>query len=324
MVVNADGSGPASLIEWGEMPNVSPEGIIVFSSGIRYSDSPLSDGESEHYHGRLDPGYLVSRLPFHMYRYVNSVSKIFVMDVDGANIKELFRSVDVGASFPKFSPDGKKIAFKGTKEFRNQLWIMESNGNNPTQLTRRENIHYFCWRPDGKIIFTSEDESIWIMDCDGKNAQQLFLLEEDEYEPVWNCEGKKLAFGKEDDLYVMDSNGRNRRRLSELGGWIGGWSPDGHWIVFCSRKRNPNGCDIFIIRDDGKYEHRLTDLSIPTGHAGGDFDPCWLASLPSRGEMLMKLVRKLYAPITQLTLVLKSAMVDLVNTLNLINESKGS
>lgn len=49
-----------------------------------------------------------------------------------------------------------------------------------------------------------------------------------------------------------------------------------------------------------------------------------IASLPSRDRMLTKILGQLSAPMTQLALDLKGAMVNVVNALNQIKESKGS
>ncbi|MFQ6676456.1 MAG: 50S ribosomal protein L10 [Fidelibacterota bacterium] len=49
-----------------------------------------------------------------------------------------------------------------------------------------------------------------------------------------------------------------------------------------------------------------------------------IAALPGRGEILTRLLGRLSAPMTQLTRVLKGAMVGLVSALHQIKESKGS
>ena len=48
MAMNADGSELTTLLDWGEMPNVSPDGRkIVFSSGINYSSEPMPEEDFE-------------------------------------------------------------------------------------------------------------------------------------------------------------------------------------------------------------------------------------------------------------------------------------
>lgn len=277
MVMNADGSGLSSLLDWGEMPNASPDGIIiVYISGICYSQQPLPESDSEYYHSQLDSTYRVTRLPFEAFPFINSSPDIYLIDTNGTNIKKLISNVEMGSSFPKFSPDGKRIAFKGTKNNETQLFVVDANGRNLNQLTHGESVDYFYWIFDNRIVFETRNGEKIITDYNGRNLERLTIFEKDEYEPVWDSVGKKIAFCKGSDLFVMDTDGKNRQCLTDIRGWIGNWSPDGQWIVFSSRKMNGNGADIFIIRKDGKHECRLTDLYIQDGEIGGDFDPCWL------------------------------------------------
>ena len=249
MVMNADGSGLINLLDWGEMPDVSPDGNkIVFSFDL----------------------------------------DIYLMDINGTNIKRFTFSEEMGSSFPKFSPNGKKIGFKRTKENKSEIWMMNIDGKNIEQLTYEKDPSYFCWTPNGKIAFQKVCSDIfpqsftiiyknYTMDLNRRNIEEFSIFKKDEYEPVWDSVGEKIAFCKGSDLFVMDKDGKNKKSLTEIKGWIGGWSPDNQWIVFSSRKLNGNGADIFIIRKDGKYECRLTNLIIKGGKSGGDFDPCWLS-----------------------------------------------
>lgn len=55
-----------------------------------------------------------------------------------------------------------------------QLWVMDSNGGNPIQLTQ-DGGWAADWSPDGHfIVFTNPaDGRLWIMDADGSNWRQL-------------------------------------------------------------------------------------------------------------------------------------------------------
>jgi len=279
-VMNSDGSRLSNLLNWGEEPDVSPDGTkIVFSSGPHYSDNPVTENEALYYHDQIDSGYSITRVPaneiFFGVHYMDGSPEIYSMDLDGSNLKKLTDDDNVGSSFPKFSPDGSKIAFKRTENHTTQIWIMELKNKRVQQITQVKSISYFYWRFDNNIILADSDNKLFVIDPAGKNIRSLNIFEENDYEPKWSKDGKQIIFCNGNDLFIMDSNGRNRQRLTEISGWIGGWSPDNQWIVFSSRKMNGNGADIFIIRKDGKHEHRLTDLFVEDDHVGGDFDPCW-------------------------------------------------
>lgn len=108
--------------------------------------------------------------------------------IDSDSIRLTDNNVEDDA--PVFSPDGSKIAYASNWN----IWVMDTNGNNKTQLTFEEGPidgkkgSYTCdpaWTPDGNQIvyvrtelFEKKTEveyisHLWIMDADGANNQLL-------------------------------------------------------------------------------------------------------------------------------------------------------
>ncbi|KAF0151626.1 MAG: peptidase S9 prolyl oligopeptidase [Ignavibacteria bacterium] len=61
-------------------------------------------------------------------------SDIWIMNSDGTNLRALKYS-DAGESAPKFSPDGKKIAY----EMKGQIWLCDLDGKNDELLKNATN-----------------------------------------------------------------------------------------------------------------------------------------------------------------------------------------
>ncbi|MEJ2627089.1 MAG: DPP IV N-terminal domain-containing protein, partial [bacterium] len=84
---------------------------------------------------------------------------------------------------PIFSPDGSKIAFTKWGPDYSEIWVMDADGSNPTQLTSGYQDSYPAWSPDGSKIAFNRSWHIYIMNADGSEITQV-TQEEGEY-PTW-------------------------------------------------------------------------------------------------------------------------------------------
>src|SRR3954464_9213885 len=105
---------------------------------------------------------------------------IWVVEGDGANPRRL--TVNVARDFsPRFSPDGKWIAFTSSRTGNNDVFIMPSAGGEPKQITWYSGAdEALYWTPDGKgvVISTQRGLNAWgsplyIQPIDGSTAHPL-------------------------------------------------------------------------------------------------------------------------------------------------------
>ncbi len=108
-------------------------------------------------------------------------------------------------SDPQISPDGGHIAFvkshidDKTKEYRSNIWMVESSGGEPRQYTSGPTIDNSPrWSPDGtKIAFLSDrgaGKQIYVVTTTGGEACQITKLRWGAGTPVWSPDGSKIAF----------------------------------------------------------------------------------------------------------------------------------
>lgn len=118
--------------------------------------------------------------------------------------KETFMNME-SVNNPSISPDGKQIVFTRTwvdkvkDEYRSNLWIVETDGSRPRELTSGS------WRDSA---------------------------------PVWSPDGRRIAFLSDRDgtnqLHILWIDTREVAQLTHLEQAPGGvrWSPDGKWIAY--------------------------------------------------------------------------------------------
>ena len=145
---------------------------------------------------------------------------IRIMDADGGNKKRLTNYPEYDTS-PKWSSDGKKIAYRSGNLSNFDIWTMNPDGSDKKQLTAGALITDFDWSPDGRriayISWLTKDpkaKEIWIMDADGSNKELLLSVPCDPSRVgmglAWSPDGSKIAFDYHmvdvvnSDIYVID------------------------------------------------------------------------------------------------------------------------
>ncbi|HEX7847891.1 MAG TPA: hypothetical protein VF476_18955, partial [Chitinophagaceae bacterium] len=150
-------------------------------------------------------------------------------------------------SFPRFSPDGKTIAFTATYRGNADIYTMPVNGGVPVRLTwHAMNDRVIDWHPNGnQILFASLREN---------------------------------QVGNVSNLFLISKNGGLPEKLPVPYGELGSFSPDGESIAYVSRitenypfKRYRGGLASDVVLFNLK---KLTAENI-TANTGTDGKPVW-------------------------------------------------
>jgi Tol biopolymer transport system component/DNA-binding winged helix-turn-helix (wHTH) protein len=229
------------------MPDSS---AIVFSSDLGGTPAlwrvPVSAGEPERLpvgtEGAITPA--ISRKGASL-AYAQGTSSWSLMRVSLGNSKEAARKVLSSSeqdSAPKFSSDGKRIAFQSWRSGSQEIWTCDSDGKNPRRFTSFEGplTGSPSWSPDGKFLaFDSRPSGrshIFVMASGGAAPRRLTDGDFNDIVPNWSSDGQWIYFASKRSgrwqLWKVAVKSGELRQVTESGGFVGGESPDGKWVYF--------------------------------------------------------------------------------------------
>jgi dipeptidyl aminopeptidase/acylaminoacyl peptidase len=206
-----------------------------------------------------------------------NADQMFVMGFDGGQYGEV-NNDPTGVNFASFSFDAKKILFSKSVGGIKQIFVMDVDGTNQTQLTSSataSSIHA-VWSPDGQTIAFANNSSggfqIWTMNPDGTNQTNVTNdgVGGNDF-PSWSPDSQQIAFqrqnGAKTDVWIMGADGSGQTNITNTTGFnFNGnpsWSPGGKWIAFASTR--DGNSEIYAIRYNGTFLTRLTNNSANDG-----------------------------------------------------------
>src|SRR3954468_4139364 len=197
---------------------------------------------------------------------------IYTMPIAGSGSSPATR-ITSGLAFdmqPRFSPDGKRIAFASDRDGLWNIWTMDPDGRNAKQVSREKRwfINSPAWSPDGSYIFARRhfvsfrslgSGEIWMFHASGSDGLQVTEkngFQKDAGEPAISPDGRFLYYSKDvtpgqQFEYNKDPNGtiyaivrrdlntgREREAVSVQGGSVTPrLSPDGRSLAYVRRVR---------------------------------------------------------------------------------------
>lgn len=101
---------------------------------------------------------------------------------EGREPFQLTRTAEGSSSSPRWSPDGRWIAFRADRGNKEQIFLIRPDGGEAQAVTDfKQGIESFEWAPDGmRIAFTASDEET-TADKDRKERYGEFAVEDAEY-----------------------------------------------------------------------------------------------------------------------------------------------
>jgi dipeptidyl aminopeptidase/acylaminoacyl peptidase len=172
---------------------------------------------------------------------------------------------------PRWSPDGRRLAFISAREEKPQIFLMPVGGGEPERLTEHKGgVRSIAWSPDGKsIAFIADQEPtpaeekrikekddaivvdtnyrfnrLWVIDVATRASRMLATGEVVASDPQWSPDGTRIAYATNPtpraddqgltDIWVVPVAGGAARPLATGAGGdhLPRWSPDGSRIAY--------------------------------------------------------------------------------------------
>jgi Tol biopolymer transport system component/DNA-binding winged helix-turn-helix (wHTH) protein len=162
---------------------------------------------------------------------------------------------------PQYSPKGDRISFRSDRSGKEQLWICDSAGGNPVQITHgslRPSVAR--WAPDGGgIVFNNARtgevfvvragaDGSWVVRSTGVNG----------YHPVFSPDGQWIYAGTMNSIIRIPAQGGPVSELAKLKGISLGVSADGRYVYLV---RDPSGTALWRVDTrSGRAEKVLEGL----------------------------------------------------------------
>jgi len=186
-------------------------------------------------------------------------TQVFMASIDGNDVVQL-TSDDYSASAPRWSPDGRFLAFlaaRGDEDASTQVWTLDRRGGEAQAYSAvDQGVDDFAWSPDGtKMLLSIVDKSEADIAAEaaeeaGEEARPLpYVIDRLQFKQ----DGVPYLDDTRTHLYILDGRQGEPSQLT-FGDYDDSdavWSPDGNWVAFSSnRTEEPDSndnSDIWIV-----------------------------------------------------------------------------
>ncbi|MBW2694376.1 MAG: S9 family peptidase, partial [Deltaproteobacteria bacterium] len=227
-------------------------------------------------------------------------SDLYMVSWDGETRVQLTHTEKHSETHPRFSPDGKYLAFiasrggegdeKGPKS-KAQVWLLNRAGGEAQRVTELPGgVSDFEWAPGGqRLVLVSGDpdpDEVETEDASGEDDGSKPEKKSTTPKPIvvnryqFKRDWEGFLGDRYERLYLFDLATRKATLLTEgaFDSTQPAWSPDGKWIAFMSKRPSEEqpdpdrtlNTDIYLLEArEGAKARKLTEWT------GADSEPAW-------------------------------------------------
>ena len=142
----------------------------------------------------------------------------------------------------QFSPDGKRVAVWSNRSGTPEIWVCNSDGSSPVQLTSFGGPSNGTpqWSPDGRWIAFDSSVSgragVFVVSAEGGEPRRVSEGNSEDMVPSWSRDGKWIYFcsnrSGDWELWKVAATGGKAQSLTQNGGFEAKESRDGKWLYY--------------------------------------------------------------------------------------------
>jgi len=189
---------------------------------------------------------------------------IYLMPASGGIARAITKGPAIDGH-PRFSPDGKLIAFSSDRSGIDNIWLMNADGKDPRALTTEKDsyVRSAAWSPDGRFVIARKEEGkrggippveLWLFHVYGGSGIKVTSSDDlsNAAGPLFSPDGRYIYFSARHANFSYTPNlttglwqvERFDRRTGEVTPLTSGYggasrpllSPDGKRLIFVTRR----------------------------------------------------------------------------------------
>lgn len=198
--------------------------------------------------------------------------ELFSIATDRGDVRRLTGTPGARDGQPRWSPDGKWIAYLSDKSGREEVWVCDEFGEKQKMLSNSDTTKgQLVWSPDSKsLLYTASDRKLHRYSLDTEKSTTVASGKVIGFggsaitNPQWSPDGKWISYTKADDtllshVYIAPADGSAEHRITDPDTYsdsMAQWTPDGKKLVYLS------GADVSNIGGAGRSTTQLYVVSL--------------------------------------------------------------
>jgi Tol biopolymer transport system component/imidazolonepropionase-like amidohydrolase len=231
------------------------------ASYVQYKSLPLKPARKINFNTKEGSWMSVDISPDGSTILFDLLGDLYTMPTTGGKATPITKGIAYDVH-PRFSPDGKKILFISDRSGADNVWYIDTEKKDTTQLTFDQNQYFpsACWTPDGDYIIYSKGRrthKLFMMHKKGGSGTQLIEAPAalKTIDPAVSADGKLIYYSARFGAWDYNAqlpqyqigvyNRKNAKTTTITSRYGSAFTPtlskDGKWMVYGSRYEDKTG-----------------------------------------------------------------------------------